>query len=159
MKKMFSSAFILFALIGFGMAAYHYSLKDKLLQNDDLTAVSGKVSRLDVSSFGRNARITIQLSEVPTEIFSSDKIGYDSTAKTDLENDVKIGDTIKLSLKKDEKIRFNTRTFYELSNNQKRYLTLENYNQRSQKYHAGNLRLGLVGGVICLLIAVLRVIF
>jgi hypothetical protein len=158
-KKMFSLVFFGFSLIGFGMAIYHYSQKNKLLQNQDLTAISGKVSSLDISSFGRNADVKIKLSEFPDEIFLSDKHGYSGTARTDLGNDVKIGDTVYLSLKKDEQNVFDTRTFYELKTAQKLYLTVDNYNQVWQKYHTANLRLGLIGGVICLLIAILRLFF
>ena len=64
-----------------------------------------------------------------------------------------------LSLKKDEEKTFDARFFYALKANQKNYLSVENYNQMLQKYHNGNFRLGLIGSVICLAVAILGLFF
>ncbi len=154
MNNMFSLAFIGFSLIGFGMAFYHYSQKDKLLQSNDLTEIRGIISLLDVSSFGRNATVKIQLNEYPNEFFLTDKNGYSATSRSDL-----ISDKVVLSLKKDEEKTFDARFFYALKANQKNYLSVENYNQMLQKYHNGNFRLGLIGSVICLAVAILGLFF
>jgi hypothetical protein len=152
---MFLLAFSIFSMFAFGMAIYHFLQKGKLLTNNDLTVISGKVSNLDISSFGRNSKITVKLDEFPNEIFLTDRIGFDAAAKNDLKNDANVGETVYLSLLKDEKSVFDARNFYELKTNKKLYLTIENYNEVWQKYHAGNMRLGLIGGVICFLIAAL----
>jgi hypothetical protein len=158
-EKMFSLAMIGFSLFGFISAIYHFLKKQKLLNIKVLTAICGKISQLDISSFGRSESIKIRLAEHPKTIFTAYKHAYAATAKADLERDVKIGETVWLSLKKDEKSFFETQSFYALKTNQQVYLTVENYNLIQQKYHAGNFSLGLIGGLICLLIAILPLIF
>ena len=151
---MISLAFVAFSIFGFLTAYFHYSKKNQTLRADELTTISGKISRLEVSSFGRNANITLQFSEYQNRIFLTDKHGYIATAKADLEKNVHIGEMVFLSVAKDEKIRFDVQNFYELKTTPLTYLSLENYNRAFEKYQAGNFRLGIFGGIFCLLFAI-----
>lgn len=156
---MFLLTFSVFSMFAFGIAAYHFSQKSKLLSSNDLLVISGKMLSLNFGSFGRNAKIAVKLDEFPNEMFLTDRIGFDAAVKLDLKNDVNIGETIYLSLRKDENNVFDVRHFYELKTAKKLYLTAENYNNVWQKYHVGNMRLGLIGGVVCFLIAVLCLVY
>lgn len=152
----------LFSIIAFVAAFFHYSWKNKLVKADELEVVSGKVSQIMVNDFGRNASVTIKLSELPENLFITDRYAAFATAeKSNLERDIKIGDPVSLSVKstQDSGEFLGTKFFYQLQTDQKRYLTLENYNRYFQRYQSGNLRLWLFGGILCLVVGVSLLIF